>query len=47
MAMGQTAEVVAERYKVSREDQDQYALKSQQRTAARRSSATSTTRSCP
>ncbi len=33
MAMGVTAEVVAERYKVSREDQDQYALKSQQRTA--------------
>jgi acetyl-CoA acetyltransferase family protein len=33
MAMGVTAENVAERYKVSREDQDQYALKSQQRTA--------------
>ena len=33
IAMGATAEVVAERYKVSREDQDQYALKSQQRTA--------------
>ncbi len=31
--MGITAEVVAERYKVSREDQDELALKSQQRTA--------------
>jgi len=34
MGMGQTAEVVAERYKISREDQDKYALLSQQRTAA-------------
>src|SRR2546425_2187278 len=34
MPMGQTAEIVAERYKVSREVQDQYALLSQQRTAA-------------
>ncbi len=33
MAMGDTAEVVAKRYKVSREAQDQYALSSQQRTA--------------
>ena len=32
--MGITAEVVAERYKVSREDQDAYALQSQQRYAA-------------
>ncbi|MBC2657408.1 thiolase family protein [Pseudomonas sp. MSSRFD41] len=31
--MGQTAEVVARRYKVSRESQDLYALQSQQRTA--------------
>ena len=31
--MGITAEVVAERYKVSREDQDRYALQSQQRYA--------------
>ena len=31
--MGLTAEVVAERYSVSREDQDRYALKSQQRYA--------------
>ena len=31
---GMTAEVVAERYKVSREAQDEYALASQQRTAA-------------
>src|SRR5205809_570668 len=34
MPMGQTAEIVAERYKVSREAQDRYALLSQQRTAA-------------
>jgi acetyl-CoA acetyltransferase family protein len=32
--MGMTAEIVAERYKVSREDQDQYGLQSQQRYAA-------------
>ncbi|MGH8424417.1 MAG: thiolase family protein [Pseudomonas fluorescens] len=31
--MGQTAEIVARRYNVSREEQDQYALQSQQRTA--------------
>ena len=34
MGMGQTAEIVAERYGVSRADQDRYALASQQRTAA-------------
>src|SRR6185295_13601235 len=34
MPMGMTAEVVAERYKVSREKQDELALWSQQRTAA-------------
>jgi acetyl-CoA C-acetyltransferase len=34
MPMGLTAEVVAERYKVSREAQDEYALASQKRTAA-------------
>lgn len=34
MAMGDTAEVVARRYKVSREAQDLYALQSQQRYAA-------------
>src|SRR5262249_29187609 len=33
MVMGDTAEVVAKRYKISREAQDQYALSSQQRTA--------------
>lgn len=33
MAMLETAEIVAERYGVSREAQDEYALKSQQRTA--------------
>ena len=32
--MGQTAENVAERYAISREDQDTFALRSQQRTAA-------------
>jgi len=32
--MGQTAEVVAQRYKVTRESQDEMALQSQQRTAA-------------
>jgi acetyl-CoA C-acetyltransferase len=34
MSMIETAEVVAERYQVSRERQDQYALESQRRTAA-------------
>jgi len=34
MPMGLTAEVVADRYKVSRASQDEYALASQQRTAA-------------
>lgn len=34
MSMLETAEIVAERYQVSREDQDAYALQSQQRTAA-------------
>ena len=34
MSMLETAEIVAERYAVSREDQDAYALQSQQRTAA-------------
>jgi acetyl-CoA acetyltransferase family protein len=34
MGMGETAEIVAERYGISREDQDAYALVSQQRTAA-------------
>ena len=34
MPMGMTAEIVADRYKVSRESQDEYALASQQRTAA-------------
>jgi acetyl-CoA acetyltransferase family protein len=38
MPMGMTAEVVAERYKVAREKQDEFALASQQRTAAAQSS---------
>lgn len=33
MVMGETAEVVAKRYKISRDAQDEYALASQQRTA--------------
>jgi acetyl-CoA acetyltransferase family protein len=33
MVMGETAEVVAKRYKIGREVQDEYALSSQQRTA--------------
>src|SRR4029078_5000315 len=37
-SMGQTAENVAEQYKVSRNDQDCFALRSQQRAAAARSS---------
>lgn len=36
MVMGNTAEVVAKRYKVKRESQDRYALLSQQRTARAR-----------
>ncbi|MFN2425417.1 MAG: acetyl-CoA C-acyltransferase [Candidatus Binatia bacterium] len=38
MGMGETAEVVAERYGISREDQDAFALRSQQRTAAAQAS---------
>src|SRR5947208_4792368 len=34
MVMGETAEVLAEQYKVSREEQDQFALRSQQRAQA-------------
>ncbi|MBV8612558.1 MAG: acetyl-CoA C-acyltransferase, partial [Acetobacteraceae bacterium] len=34
MTMIETAEIVADRYGISREDQDEYALRSQQRTAA-------------
>jgi acetyl-CoA acetyltransferase family protein len=33
ISMGETAEVVAQRYGISRDDQDQFALESQQRTA--------------
>ena len=38
MVMGETAEVLAERYKITREEQDQFALVSQQRAAAAQSS---------
>jgi acetyl-CoA C-acetyltransferase len=34
MVMGETAEILAEKYKISREEQDQFALTSQQRAAA-------------
>jgi len=34
MSMIETAEIVADRYRISREDQDEYALESQRRTAA-------------
>ena len=37
MGMVQTAEIVSSRYKVTREEQDRYALQSQQRTAAAQS----------
>jgi acetyl-CoA C-acetyltransferase len=47
MPMINTADIVAERYKVSRELQDEYALASQQRTAAAQEGASSTTRSSP
>ena len=46
MPMIDTAEVVAKRYGVSRETQDQFALQSQHRTAGAGRRATSTTRSC-
>ena len=37
MVMGETAEILAEQYKISREEQDQFALTSQQRAAAAQS----------
>ena len=42
-----TAEIVAKRYGISREAQDEYALQSQQRTAAAQAAGRSTTRSSP
>jgi acetyl-CoA acyltransferase len=44
--MGQTAEIVARRYSVSREEQDLYALQSQQRTAQAQAPGCSTMKSC-
>jgi acetyl-CoA C-acetyltransferase len=38
MLMGETAEILAEQYKISREEQDQFALRSQQRAAAAQAS---------
>ena len=47
-SMPETAENVADDFKISREDQDLFALASQQKTArARRRKATSTPKSCP
>ena len=46
MSMIETAEVVAERYGISREAQDEYSVASQQRTAAAQARASSPTRSC-
>src|ERR1700728_4430135 len=37
MLMGETAEVLAEQYKITREEQDQFALTSQQRDASDKS----------
>jgi len=39
MVMGETAEILAERYKITREEQDQFALRSQTRAAAALASA--------
>lgn len=47
MPMIGTAEVVAKRYNISREAQDEYSLQSQQRTAAARPPASSTTKLSP
>ena len=47
VSLGETAEIVAERWGVSREDQDAFALESQRRAAAAVRAAASPTRSCP
>ena len=47
MSMLETAETVADRYGVSREEQDAFALQSQQRTASAQQRGASPTRSCP
>ena len=44
MSMLETAEIVAQRYEISRERQDEYALQSQQRTAAAQAAGGSTPR---
>ena len=46
MPMLNTAEVVAERYGISREVMDEFGLQSQNRVAAPRRPANSTTKSC-
>ncbi|MGT2490178.1 thiolase family protein [Cupriavidus basilensis] len=46
MAMIETAEVVAQRYGIARAAQDDYALRSRQRTAGRSGRVCSATRSC-
>ena len=47
IAMGLTAENVAEKYGVTREDQDAYAQRSQERAVAAQETASSIARSCP
>jgi acetyl-CoA C-acetyltransferase len=47
MPMINTAEVVGKRYTISRDRQDAYAFRSQQRTAAAQAEGASTPRSCP
>ena len=46
MAMIETADIVAKRYDLSRDYQDEYSLRSQQRIAAAQQADSSRTRSC-
>ena len=46
MAMIETADIVAQRYNVAREYQDEYSFESQMRMAGRRRTGCSRTRSC-
>ena len=47
MVMGETAEVLAEQYRISREEQDQFALPSQHARGARQAERTIRGRNCP
>ncbi len=47
MPLIETADIVAQRYEVSREYQDEYALESQKRMAAAQAATCSPTRSSP